>query len=445
MLVIAVWMARAYLAQLQHLGDWVRHTNDVIQRLNDATSHILDLRTAERAFVKTGNPMYLAQYQQATSDVPNAVRQTRALTADNPPQEERAVRIVALSDQLLTYANGAIARAQAQREASTVAPAPQPRDERLRRLHDKERETMRELLTLTRAMTEEENQLLAVRRAQARSALRKASAMVLFALALALALVIVATSATTANIARRRKAQREKEQLQQIVELQGLREENARVQEQFNGVLGHDLRNPLTAILMGAATLQRRALSETDAKTVARIQSSAERMRRMIDQLLDLTRIRSGGGIPVERKRLDLAEVTRAVAEELEMAYPERTLQVEVHGDTSGMWDPDRLAQAVSNLVGNALEHGDANQPVVVRVSGEPERVVLAVHNSGDPIPKGLLPTLFEPFRRAKGSNPSGLGLGLFIMQQIVVAHDGSIDVESTAEGTTFTVTFPRG
>jgi signal transduction histidine kinase len=294
-------------------------------------------------------------------------------------------------------------------------------------------------------MTQEENRLLTVRREQARDALRSTSTTVLLALAVALALVIVATWATTANIARRRKALREKEQLQQIVELQASREEDARLRERFNAVLGHDLRNPLSAILMGASTLQRGVLPAAEAKTVTRIQSSAERMGRMIDQLLDLTRVRSGGGIPVDPEPLDLAEVTRQVVDELEMANPQRTLHVDVQSEASGEWDPDRLAQVVSNLVGNAIHHGPTDQPVAVCVSGSAEEVMLAVHNTGEPIPGEFLPVMFDPFSRAEGNSRSGLGLGLFITQQIVLAHRGSIEVVSTAaEGTTFTVTLPR-
>jgi signal transduction histidine kinase len=343
----------------------------------------------------------------------------------------------------LRYTRDAMARARTDRETFNVA-LPRAHDPQ-RVLHDEERELMRALIASTRETTREENRLLDLRRQQARRALRNTVTAVLLALGLALALVVTATWATTSNIARRRKAQRENEQLQQIVELQKSREEDARLQERFHCILGHDLRNPLTAVLMGASALEYRKLPEPDARIVTRIRSSAERMRRMIEQLLDLTRSRSGGGIRIDRQPLELVTITRRVVEELEMANPGRALQVEVAGETSGEWDPDRLAQVVSNLVGNALHHGCADRPVAVRVDGGASEVALVVHNSGAPIPDELLPVIFEPFRRAQGSKPSGLGLGLFITQQIVLAHDGTIAVASTAEeGTTFTVVLPR-
>ena len=431
LLVIMAVLVRGYLARLDALGASVRHTNDVIERLNDATSSLLDLRTAERAFLATGNPAYRAQYDDAARAVSERYREVGELTADNPSQHERAARVLALSQKLLRYTADAVA-------------ARAPRDQRRRALRDEERESMRELIALTREMTVEENQLLGERRLQARGALRQTITTVLLALGLALALVIVATWATSTNIARRKRALQEQARLQQLVELQAAREENARLQERFMGILGHDLRNPLSAILMGVTMLQG-VLPEGDPRVLARIGSSAERMARMIDQLLDLTRSRHGGGIPVEPRPLELADVVRRVVEELELANPDRTLTVGVEGETWGEWDPDRLAQVVSNLVGNAIRHGDGERPVEVRVRGEGGEVALAVHNHGAPIAGELVPILFDPFHRAKGSSPSGLGLGLFIARQIVLAHGGEIGVASTAEeGTTFTVRLPR-
>ncbi|MCU1282692.1 MAG: Histidine protein kinase AsgD, partial [bacterium] len=227
--------------------------------------------------------------------------------------------------------------------------------------------------------------------------------------------------------------------------LQAAREANARFQERFIGILGHDLRNPLTAILMGASALQRYASPATELKVVGRIQSSAERMRRMIEQLLDLTRARHGGGIPVELKSCDVAGVVRRVLDELEMAHPERTLTLDVRGDATGECDGDRLGQVVSNLVGNAIRHGERDGRVDVILEGDGDAVTLTVRNSGAPIAPELLPVMFDPFRRGNASSSGGLGLGLFITQQIVHAHGGTIDVMSSAEsGTTFAVRLPR-
>jgi signal transduction histidine kinase len=166
-------------------------------------------------------------------------------------------------------------------------------------------------------------------------------------------------------------------------------------------------------------------------------------MNRMIDDILDLTRGQFGEGIPLTFAPADLGEVSRAAVSELRTAHPARLLEDEVAGDARGFWDEGRLARVVSNLVGNAI-HYSAQGPVRVSVTGEGERVTLAVHNGGEPIPGEALPRIFDPFRRAT-SNAPGLGLGLYIVQEIVRAHGGTVGVASSRkEGTTFAVTLPR-
>ncbi|UQA58478.1 CheR family methyltransferase [Polyangium aurulentum] len=219
--------------------------------------------------------------------------------------------------------------------------------------------------------------------------------------------------------------------------------------EMFVGVLGHDLRNPLHAIMMGASMLLQRKDTETISRISSRILRSADRMARMIDQLLDFTRIRLGRGLPLERKRVDLGEVGRAVIEELQVLEPSCDVKLEATGDLVGMWDRDRLAQLLSNLVGNALEHRRASTSVLVHLDGsDPHGVRIEVWNQGA-VPEDLLPVLFEPLRtrspikKARGS--SGLGLGLFISQQVVRAHGGTLEVRSSEpEGTTFSILIPR-
>jgi signal transduction histidine kinase len=224
-------------------------------------------------------------------------------------------------------------------------------------------------------------------------------------------------------------------------------ERSVRYNELFAGMLGHDLRNPLSAITTGANYIARLNSSPKSAKAATRILTSAERMARMIDQLLDFTRIRVGGGLTLASTCFDLGELCWRVKEELEAANPERSIVVEVEGDVVGSWDQDRLQQVFSNLVGNALHHGTDGQPVRLRCHGcDPARVELSVHNEGV-IPSQVLPVLFEPFRgHTRYQRTRGLGLGLFITHQIVGAHGGTIDVASDeAAGTTFRLGLPRG
>jgi PAS domain S-box-containing protein len=217
--------------------------------------------------------------------------------------------------------------------------------------------------------------------------------------------------------------------------------------EMFVGILGHDLRNPLSAIMTGAGLLARRADSDKIAKPAHRILNTAERMGRMIDQILDFSRIRLGGGLPLQRRHIDLAEVCRLVIDETQSSEGDHPVRLEEVGDAIGVWDGDRLSQMVSNLLDNALAHGSTGAPVAIRVDGSgAEELTLEIHNAGVIAPE-ILPVLFDAFRSAKKKQErsSGLGLGLFITKQIVLAHGGAIEVTSTAEdGTRFVIRLPR-
>jgi signal transduction histidine kinase len=224
--------------------------------------------------------------------------------------------------------------------------------------------------------------------------------------------------------------------------------ERDRTREQLLAVLGHDLRSPLGAIIMAASVLGSREDhdSERRAQAVDRILRSARRMERLLDDMLDLTRIRLGSGLPLTRASMDLETTCRHVVDELATSHPHRVLRFEPSGDLHGVWDADRLAQVVSNLAGNALHHGDEGAAVVVSARGEGEQVVLAVHNEGRPIPPEDLERIFEPLVQSESRGASAhLGLGLFIVREIVDAHGGRVGVTSSrAEGTTFTVWLPR-
>jgi PAS domain S-box-containing protein len=223
----------------------------------------------------------------------------------------------------------------------------------------------------------------------------------------------------------------------------------AEFEQQLIGIVSHDLRNPITAILMSAQALMRREdIDPLILKSLARIASSGERASRLIRDLLDFTQARLGAGIPIQRCPLDLHELIRQVVEEVQQAHPHRDLLFEASGDGRGEWDPDRLHQIATNLAVNALAYSPSESVVRVRTWAEDSLVMLEVHNTGKPIPEGMLPMLFGPFRRGqemKHSPAGNIGLGLFIVDQLVRAHGGTIDVSSTEdEGTTFRVRLPR-
>ena len=245
------------------------------------------------------------------------------------------------------------------------------------------------------------------------------------------------------DITERKRAEHERQRL-----LQEARE-RAEFEQQLMGIVSHDLRNPLSAILMaGSLMLRREDTPPWLAKTAARIVSSAERAHRMIRDLLDFTQARMGAGIPVQPAPTDLHELATQVVEEARTAHPERVLEFVRLGDGHGVWDSDRIAQVLSNILGNALRYGREGMPVRVESEGLEDSVLLRVHNHGEPIAPALLPRLFEPLTRG-GTRlmPSdrSIGLGLFIVRQLVLAHRGHVEVRSTAEdGTTFTVRLPR-
>jgi sigma-B regulation protein RsbU (phosphoserine phosphatase) len=220
-------------------------------------------------------------------------------------------------------------------------------------------------------------------------------------------------------------------------------------EQQLIGIVSHDLRNPLNVVLLGAsAMLARDDLSDRDAAAVARIRSAAERAARLIRDLLDLTRARLGEAIPIRVREVDLEVVARQVIDEARSVFPDHEIRLEAAGPCRGRWDPDRAAQVIENLVTNALKYGRSGAPVTVLLTPSDHEIQLRVHNHGDPIPPEARSTIFEPGNRAASDDPTGrsVGLGLFIVERIVAAHGGRVEVASSAgQGTTFTVHLPRG
>jgi signal transduction histidine kinase len=220
--------------------------------------------------------------------------------------------------------------------------------------------------------------------------------------------------------------------------------------EMFLAILGHDVRTPLGAIMMSATGLLMRSdLAPAHQAVASRILNSGARIKGIVNDLLDFTRTRLGAGIPLACAELDLAEVGRQTVEEVAAYHPDRDLRFEASGPARGSWDAARLGQALSNLVGNAVQHGAPGSPVSVAVRGGADEVVVAVHNRGPVIPPAEMRHIFSPLKRiardARPQDSGSLGLGLYIASEIVKGHGGRIDVESSeAAGTTFTVRLPR-
>jgi signal transduction histidine kinase len=218
----------------------------------------------------------------------------------------------------------------------------------------------------------------------------------------------------------------------------------------FLAILGHDLRAPLQAVSMSTELLLRKAKLDADAQAYAvSIKNSARHMAAMVSDLLELVRSRLGSSLPIEPAPMNLAAAAKAALDEAGAGQPNCHSQLIVEGDTQGIWDRARLDQLLQNLIGNALQHGTNHRPVTLRILGENDQVTLTMHNHGEPIPADALPTIFDPLVRSASEALAGpstsLGLGLFIVKQVVDAHQGTIEVSSSeAEGTTFSVVLPR-
>jgi PAS domain S-box-containing protein len=219
--------------------------------------------------------------------------------------------------------------------------------------------------------------------------------------------------------------------------------ERQRTRELLMGTLGHDLRNPLNTITASLFFLRRHAPDSVQ-HVVDRMSSSTDRMARMIGQLLDFTRARLGGGIPLEKTAGDLGAICTALVEELGAQYPNR-LRLSAEGELPGEWDPDRLAQVFSNLIVNAIDYGSPDDPVTITMSRANGSAQVSVRNRGEGISDAERTSLFEPFRRGMDAKHGarGLGLGLYITREIVRSHGGAIDVQTPPGEVVFTVTLP--
>ncbi|WP_053116835.1 sensor histidine kinase KdpD [Pseudomonas sp. P1.31] len=218
----------------------------------------------------------------------------------------------------------------------------------------------------------------------------------------------------------------------------------------FLAILGHDLRAPLQAVSMSTELLLRKAALEGDALACAHnIKRGARHLAAMVSDLLELVRSRLGKSLPINPTSMDLADAARAAIAEASAGNPQCLPVLNIHGDMSGNWDAGRIDQLLQNLIGNALQHGSNTQQVTLTLQDEADAVCLSVHNFGTPIPEDALGTIFDPLVRSAdeelGQPSTSLGLGLFIVREVVNAHGGTIEVSSSeADGTRFSVVLPR-
>jgi signal transduction histidine kinase len=223
-------------------------------------------------------------------------------------------------------------------------------------------------------------------------------------------------------------------------------------QDMFLAILGHDLRNPLSTTSMSAIALMRfENVSDKIVSTATRIYNSSQRMSKLINDLMDYTRTQLGKKLPVDLKPSNLAKICADIVEEQQIANPEHSIVLSMEGTFEGKWDDQRIAQVFSNLLGNAIQYGVTSSPVQVHLSSSLDAVFIKINNKGQPIPPSKIQHIFDPLVRHEENaetiyaHKSSLGLGLYISKEIVLAHNGSVNVSSSAaDGTTFEIELPR-
>ena len=224
--------------------------------------------------------------------------------------------------------------------------------------------------------------------------------------------------------------------------------EQARFAQQLIGIVSHDLRNPISAILLSAGQLARHLKGDLrQSRSIERVAWAAQRANRLIYDLLDFTQSRLGGGLEVKLASCDIAQLARRTIEEIALQNPQRQIDLQVQGDVAADVDADRVAQIFINLINNAIQHGPPEAPIRVTLSGDDGDVTLAINNPGPVIPPSTLDQLFEPMQRAKAtaSKTRSIGLGLYIVKCIAEAHAGRVSAQSSAErGNTFVAHLPR-
>lgn len=232
---------------------------------------------------------------------------------------------------------------------------------------------------------------------------------------------------------------------QELAQARAQAEDRALFAEQLVGMVSHDIRNPLSVIRMSAAVLERGADPDRHQAAVARVARSVQRVQHLVGDLLDFTQARLGGGLAMRKAECDLHQALADSMAELAVAFPDRVLRHERNGGGHCFVDADRIVQAVGNLVANAVTHGDPERPITVRTDSSGGTFRIAVHNHGPAIHPELLPRLFEPMvRGARTAGGTGVGLGLYIVREIVRAHGGRAEVQSGVdEGTTCVLQFP--
>jgi len=402
----------------------VQHTLEVLHQIQSVRSMLQDAETGQRGFLLTLDEAYLRPFETAGPRVSEELSILRGLVADNAGQLARVDRLERTAQGKLAELRETVAEGRAGRLSHAIAVVKTGSGKAI----------MDEARQLLNEMEDSERRLLLERELFSSAAFSR----LLYGLygggAVLLLLTLAAAFVTRRDFMELRAHEAQQHRLTEY-------------QQTLIAMTSHDLRTPLTAVLFSSDRLRRdETLSEATRKTAERISRASSRAVSVASTMEDYTHARLGSGVPIDPRPARLPDVVERVIDEVRSSKPEARIEVTSSGEPSGVFDADRLAQVVSNLVSNALKYGDANRPVRVATrSMNGDRLVVEVHNEGRPIPQSEQAALFEPFKRGSQGltegKERGLGLGLYIVQEIARAHGGTVRVDSReGEGTRFTL-----
>jgi signal transduction histidine kinase len=397
----------------------VERTFSVLQSIEELATDVSASQLALAEFLATGDHQLLQPYEKARHSVPELLRRLRELTVHRP----LAHRQVEQLEPVLIAGLDREAREIAARRHGASVEELRPLLAESKGLLDRSAALLDDLKEDTALRLDEEQRALS-------DSMHSAAVVVVIGDAVLLALIVAAAVMSMRDAADKARA--------------------VQFQRRVLGMVGHDLRNPLSVVTLSADQLARSAaLSDRSKAGVNRIVAAANRMDRLIRDLLDCSRIELGIALPLEIRKGDADKSCLRIVEDFRTIYPTREIQYQ-GGDVSEVdWDPDRIEQVLENLVGNALKYSPERTPVRLGWTRSESEILIEVANDGAPIPRALLPHVFEPFQRGvhgdRASARNGVGLGLYIVRQIVKQHGGSIDVQSSAEdGTRFILKLPQ-
>lgn len=397
----------------------VERTFSVLRTIDDLVADVSASQLALAEFLATGDHRLLDPYEKARRSVPEILVKLRELTVHRPMAHRQLEQL----EPVLMAGLDREAREIAARRAGVAIEELRPLLMEGKAGLDRSAALLDDLKEDTALRLDEEQRSLS-------DSMRSAATVVVVGDAILLALIVAAAALSMRDAADKARA--------------------VLFQRRVLGMVGHDLRNPLSVVSMSAGHLARtHAAGDRSHAWLVRISAAANRMDRMIRDLLDCSRIELGIALPLEIRKGDADKSCLRIVEDFRAIHPSREIQYEP-GDTCDVeWDPDRIEQVLENLVGNALKYSPERTPVRLGWSRAASEIVIEVANDGDPIPSALLPYVFEPFRRGAHQDSdrsrNGVGLGLYIVSHIVRQHGGTIAVQSSEQdGTKFTLTLPQ-